>query len=564
MAQCRRHGHRPENPLLHYLTVGIGLGFKTRSDADFPPHDEPPTASKADLSGPQIGAEPDDEPVGQRSVPQSSTTSSGQATRRLHLDTPVLLNGAVEAPVSGKLEITGWALARAGVVTIEISLDGAVVMSADHGLCRRDVQSAFPDWHNALSSGFLASLPQRLLSRGAHQISVILRDAGGGSTSIDFGIVVEPSDESVSPWALRRQISAAERDLAYRLLALREWRPVFQVVMAVPSGSDLRAACKTIASLRAQVYGDWRLTLIEPPGIGDQISGHAQLFAAADSLGERCQRVAGFSPEAIPAGTAFLAMLRPGGELGCDAFLEMALASAEHNDADFFYSDERRLNPGSGEIEAFFKPQWSPDLLLSTNYVGQLWCARVGLVRKIVDPDEDLSALSDYELVLRLTEAASAIRHVPAVLCERDPAITESIACERDALDRALHRRGIAGSIQPGFVRGTYRVRRPLAEQGLVSIIIPTRAAQGMIRRCIESIRRQTSYRNIEIVCIENIPLGEAEWCDWLSGNADRVLSSPLTKCGFDQAGSSAITITGTAKPSSDATTRIIAAVCPV
>ena len=112
----------------------------------------------------------------------------------------------------------------------------------------------------------------------------------------------------------------------------------------------------------------------------------------------------------------FLSVLKPGDELGCDALLEMAVATAGDSDADFLYSDERRRNPATGNIEAFFKPQWSPDLLLSTNYIGHLWCARAALLCSIADPAEDLLAHGDYDLVLRCTEAAKTIRHVAAVL----------------------------------------------------------------------------------------------------------------------------------------------------
>src|SRR5580658_6045003 len=69
--------------------------------------------------------------------------------------------------------------------------------------------------------------------------------------------------------------------------------------------------------------------------------------------------------------------------------------------------------------------------------------------------------------------------------------------------------RGIAASVLPGIVGGTHRLKRELSLDGLVSIIIPTCAAQGMIERCIETIRGHTRYRNFEIVCVENIPPAE-------------------------------------------------------
>ena len=50
--------------------------------------------------------------------------------------------------------------------------------------------------------------------------------------------------------------------------------------------------------------------------------------------------------------------------------------------ADLIYCDERRTSTIDGKVQAFFKPQWSPDLLLSTNYIGRAWCARPELLKR--------------------------------------------------------------------------------------------------------------------------------------------------------------------------------------
>jgi O-antigen biosynthesis protein len=466
-----------------------------------------------DIVLPVLAVESDLEPV------VAAASAGAPSTRALHLDAPVLLDGAMETPVRGKLEVSGWALARAGVAAIDIVIDDVLLMTAEYGLRRRDVQNAFPDWEDALESGFIALVPHRLLPRGPHQVSVVLRDETGDSSSIDFRILVEPLPDTVGPWALRRRMPAAELDLGQRLLARQEWHPVFQVLMAVPSDTSLDDVRTTVSSLSAQVYADWRLALLWQPPADELVT--IELAA----LGDKCRLVTGFSPGEMLNNASFLAILTPGTELGCDAFHEMALVTAAHRDADFLYSDERRLNPGAGQIEAFFKPQWSPDLLLSTNYVGQLWCARAGLVHRAVAATEDLLRQGPYDLVLRLTEAAQTIRHVPSVLCEREPGTFDDAAQDRLALDRAIRRKGIAASVLPGIVGGTYRLKRELSTDGLVSIIIPTRAAQGMIEHCIDTIRVHTCYRNFEIVCIENIPPEEAHWRDWLGANADHVVS---------------------------------------
>src|SRR5204862_79221 len=85
----------------------------------------------------------------------------GDGERRLHLDAPALVSGVMEMPLRGNLEIGGWALARAGVAAVEIAIDGVPMANADYGVRRLDIQASFPDWENALGSGFLALVPHR-------------------------------------------------------------------------------------------------------------------------------------------------------------------------------------------------------------------------------------------------------------------------------------------------------------------------------------------------------------------------------------------------------------------
>ena len=462
-------------------------------------------------------------------LPIAAGTKSGQdPDHTLHIDTPVLLDGVAETPLRGNLLIGGWALARAGVAEIEVAIDGSPMTLADYGLRRLDIAAAFPDWDGAAVSGFAALVPHRVLTKGSHAVTLTLRDKAGGTTRSEFGIQVEEVSDAPGPWLLRRKMGQAEIDLDRRILERCGRHPMFIVVMPVKGEAASRRAGVTIASLVAQAYANWRL-LVVPQGAAASVLTRDRLCAGLSASDERITVTSGFGRDAlemadIPAAEMFLSVVSPGDELGVDALVEMAIAAAMHPDADFCYSDERCHNPASGEIEAFFKPQWSPDLMLSANYIGRLWCARADLVVAIADPDT-LLGHGEFDLLLRCTEAAKAIRHVARVLCERGDARIDGAAQSRKALGRALSRRGIAGEILAGQASGSYRVRRALAAPALVSIIIPTRAERGLIERCVTTLRRLTAYRDYEIICIENIPPADRKWRDWLRLNADRVIS---------------------------------------
>jgi ADP-heptose:LPS heptosyltransferase/GT2 family glycosyltransferase len=218
--------------------------------------------------------------------------------------------------------------------------------------------------------------------------------------------------------------------------------------------------------------------------------------------------------------------LNPGDQLGCEALLEFAVSTALDRESDFLYADERRINPASGATEAWFKPQWSPDLLLSGNYVGRPWCARADLLQRAISDTGELLHNGEYDLVLRLTEQSERVRHVPAVLCQSSSNMGYADAEEKAALEAAVARRGIDGEIICGHLPGTFRLKRKLTGSGLVSIIIPTCAARGLIKTCIETLRDGTAYKNFEIVCIENIPDHQEDWKRWVRANADQVIAT--------------------------------------
>jgi ADP-heptose:LPS heptosyltransferase/GT2 family glycosyltransferase len=92
-----------------------------------------------------------------------------------------------------------------------------------------------------------------------------------------------------------------------------------------------------------------------------------------------------------------------------------------------------------------------------------------------------------------------------------------------------MRRRGIAGELLAGPVRGSYRVRRSIGKGGKVSIIIPTTGACDLIRTAITSIREHTAWPDYEIICLDNIrsddaPAERLACKAWIAGHADQVI----------------------------------------
>jgi ADP-heptose:LPS heptosyltransferase/GT2 family glycosyltransferase len=378
---------------------------------------------------------------------------------------------------------------------------------------------------------------------------------------------------------LRHKISQAEIDLHLETLARLDWHPVFCLLLIVDASEEARDRARvTLNSLRWQSYSEWQVVILRfrqldtdamverlTKGLDDVRSLRDQLLNPLDEdnawrdrlldgyddlrdrvgvvSGNKSRRLSEVAKDAaVSRPSTFLGVLRAGDELSVDGLQELAVTSGMRRACDFFYSDEQRISPVSKSMEAFCKPQWSPDLLLSTNYIGRLWCASLRLIERTEATLEDLRVLGEYDLVLRCTEEAAEITHIPSMLCQRGAERLDFKAKEERALVRALARRGIEGEIRTGCRPGIYRAVRQIATPGRVSIIIPTCAARGLIKSCIATLRALTDYPNFQVVCIDDIPESEREWKNWLRANSDEVVEvgGPFNWSRFNNKGAAA------------------------
>ncbi|MEJ0016680.1 MAG: glycosyltransferase family 9 protein [Acetobacteraceae bacterium] len=454
---------------------------------------------------------------------------------RLEIDTPAVTGGVAADPVTGRLTIEGWALSRSGISGIEVLLDDQRLGDAHYGLARQDVGAAFPDWMDSLRSGYAFHCPPRSLRDGEHVVQLNVRARSGDVLEHRFRIQVKKSEEFDDGIAIRRRMTQVEADVSDEVLDSLGHRPAFRLILWQNSAIELDRLLETVASLRSQVYRDWRLVILT----SDADTGAATRALIAEAASDLLPRIeiADASDAAVldtPIGgddasrrTRLIGFLSPGDRLGCDAMLRFALAGGLHREADLLYADELRISPASHEREAFFKPDFSPDLLLATNYFGRPWFAAAPLLARVGATLRDLIERGEYDIVLRCSEAATEIHHIASVLCQRGPVQIDLAETEVAALTRATVRRGIAAEVEAAATPGTWRVRRTQPATGLVSIIIPTCAARGYIETCITSLRERTTYRNFEIVCVDNIPDSQLAWKVWLQQNADVVVPMP-------------------------------------
>ncbi len=184
--------------------------------------------------------------------------------------------------------------------------------------------------------------------------------------------------------------------------------------------------------------------------------------------------------------------------------------------ADFIYTDETTFH--DVPADAFlphFKPGFAPDTLRGINYIGHFTVFSRSLLDKAGLFDPACDGAQDHDMVLRLTEKAERVAHIPEILyywrahagsvAESPEAKPYVINAGIRAVEKQLARLGLEGTVEPVRPGMTiYRTRYKIDDMPKVSILIPNYEYLDCLKTCLDSIFSRTTWPNYEIVIVEN------------------------------------------------------------
>ena len=184
--------------------------------------------------------------------------------------------------------------------------------------------------------------------------------------------------------------------------------------------------------------------------------------------------------------------------------------------ADFIYTDENIFH--DTPEDAFlphFKPDFAPDNLRANNYICHFTVFQRSLLDEAGRFDPDCDGSQDHDMVLRLTEKAERIAHIPEILYywrAHKGSVAESVGVKPyvikagiHAVEKQLQRLGLEGEVSPVNPGLTiYRIRYSIKGSPKVSILIPNYEHLDDLENCLHSIFSKTTWPNYEIVIVEN------------------------------------------------------------
>ena len=333
--------------------------------------------------------------------------------------------------------------------------------------------------------------------------------------------VVQDIYQDYAAWSQIEERNAIDRIAGYRA-QVAQWpiRARFSVLMPVysPPQPFLEQA---IQSVLDQQYPDWEMCIVDD---GSPTTAH---FDWLDALAAREGRVQFLRQKdnggiAVATNAALAAIsgdyclfLDQDDILAPSALFEFAARIIERPLAEMLYADEDRIDSAGVRSRPFFKPDWDPEWLRTTNYVLHPVVFRTAFLRAIGGLRTGLDGVQDWDVVLRAGETAkpAAIEHIPRVLYHwREHAGSTAagiyekagvVFAQERALRDSIARRGEIAEVEK--VGGAWRIRYALpAEPPLVSIVIPTRDRVDLLRRCIEGLRKRTAYARWEAIIVDN------------------------------------------------------------
>lgn len=201
--------------------------------------------------------------------------------------------------------------------------------------------------------------------------------------------------------------------------------------------------------------------------------------------------------------------------LAPNTLYEIAKAVNEHPDPEVIYTDEDKVTTDLKEhFQPHLKPDFNLDLLRSNNYICHFFVASRDLIKRVGGFRPEFNGAQDYDLILRCTEQAKQIVHIPKILYHwrvhkastADNPASKMYAFDagKRAIEEHLVRCRTKGTVQHTKDLGFYRVKYEICGEPLVSIIIPNKDQSEALKKCLDSIREKTSYRNYEIIIVEN------------------------------------------------------------
>jgi GT2 family glycosyltransferase len=324
--------------------------------------------------------------------------------------------------------------------------------------------------------------------------------------------------------------------------------PVFETPVAV-----LRVMLR---SVRGQRFPDWELCLVDDSSKQPHVREMIDSAAREDGRIRVSHReanggiVAASNDALAMARGEFIVLLDHDDKLHPDALEHVDEAIGADPEVDYVYTDEDKIDEAGHHSGPFFKPDWSPERFRTQMYTCHLSVLRRSLVEEVGGFDPAVEGSQDWDLILKVSERARAVAHVPRVLYHwrmletsaaggGEAAKPWAFEAGTRALQAHCERIGLPARVERDVDHpGVYNLEPELDRRPPVSIVIPTAGQRRRVRfeeivlvtHCVRSIVETSTYDNYEIVCVADTSTDLATLEELRAIAGDRLRTVPFNR----------------------------------
>jgi O-antigen biosynthesis protein len=323
--------------------------------------------------------------------------------------------------------------------------------------------------------------------------------------------------------------------------------PRFSIVTPVynPPAKALKACIK---SVRKQNFADWEWCIVNDCSTQPHVRRILNKFAAKDSRVRVAHRttnggIVAASQDGLDMATGeFVALLDHDDVIAKRALKRVNEELLKDDTIDYVYTDEDKIDAQGRHYDVFRKPDFDPVRLRGQNYCCHFSVFRNSLLDEIGGFRAGFDGSQDYDLILRATERARKVAHIPAILYHWR-VVPGSAAGDvhakpyaydagKKAVESHFARHKISvdvAKLNPGSYQHRFATTDKL-KLPHVSIVIPTRgdtsrvwgAATCMVENTVQNIVDNSTYPSFDIVVVRDV-------------NPDGSMVHPFARCLYEK-----------------------------
>lgn len=187
-------------------------------------------------------------------------------------------------------------------------------------------------------------------------------------------------------------------------------------------------------------------------------------------------------------------------------FMYRMIEEADKSQSEIIYCDDNSFEKNIKKADTpRYKPDFSVDTLYSYNYIGRSYIMSTDIYKKAGSGD-----ISGMDVFLYAIENNLKVSHISDILYYEDKEVRKRISIddllrnENVSLQRHFEKMNVNASIEKTTFKEVRHIKYDINDNPLVSIIIPNKDHIEDLSRCINSIINKSSYKNYEIIVVEN------------------------------------------------------------